>query len=411
MRKMISIVLVTLLILTVVTMTMPQVLTVHAATPAYKEINGTLNGANYTLRIPSPVENWNRILWVYCRGYSHDKPTGPLIASTTGTSSWANGTIALGAAFAITDYGAGGFCEKQAMNATYELTRYLVSTYNVAKVYLIGVSMGGHIALLLGEKYPKMFSGVIDVSGSKIVSEQYNENVFVAATTNDAELIAHIQSMNGTVPPFPFSMTTSPPLSNQLQAYRNFCGNASVDIAAELGGTPNNVPEAYANSNLLNYADISIPMITVHGTSDVIVPYSQSLRYQATVAAAGKSSMYRLYTVVGGQHADNAVQLEAGRHMKELMNWSEQLEPMLRASAFCNAIVLAGWTWWFFAHSCGGVGTHTYQWYEGTTLLQGQTTMVLKVTKNAPGTYTFCCKVTDSEGTSINSNTIVLTVI
>ena len=82
----------------------------------------------------------------------------------------------------------------------------------------------------------------------------------------------------------------------------------------------------------------------------------------------------------------------------------------LKATAFCNVTVLSGWTWWFFAHSCGGIGTCTYQWYEGTTLLQGQKSMVLAVTKNTPGIYMYYCKVTDSEGTTTSSNAITLTV-
>jgi hypothetical protein len=82
----------------------------------------------------------------------------------------------------------------------------------------------------------------------------------------------------------------------------------------------------------------------------------------------------------------------------------------LTASAFCNVTVLPGWTWNFFAHSAGGTGTHTYQWYEGTTLLQGQTSILLPATKNSPGTYAYYCKVTDSQGASAYSNTVTLTV-
>jgi pimeloyl-ACP methyl ester carboxylesterase len=80
-------------------------------------------------------------------------------------------------------------------------------------------------------------------------------------------------------------------------------------------------------------------------------------------------------------------------------------------TAFCDVTVMAGNTWYFFAHSNGGIGTHAYQWYEGTTLLTGQTYMVLSVTKTSPGVYTFYCKVTDSEGTTTNSNTVTLTVM
>jgi hypothetical protein len=92
------------------------------------------------------------------------------------------------------------------------------------------------------------------------------------------------------------------------------------------------------------------------------------------------------------------------------LNWMNGQLTGLKATAFCDVTVMPGWTWWFFAHGCGGTGTCTYQWYEGTTLLQGQTSMVLPVTKSLPGTYTFYCKITDSEGATANSNTATLTV-
>jgi hypothetical protein len=81
------------------------------------------------------------------------------------------------------------------------------------------------------------------------------------------------------------------------------------------------------------------------------------------------------------------------------------------ATAFCSVTVLRGWTWWFFVHSSGDVAPFTYQWYENTTLLQGQTSMVLPVTKTAPGTYRFFCKVTDAQGLAVSSNTVTLTVL
>ncbi len=93
------------------------------------------------------------------------------------------------------------------------------------------------------------------------------------------------------------------------------------------------------------------------------------------------------------------------------LNWMNGQLTGLKASAFCNVTLVGGGTWWFFTHSNGGVGTHTYQWYEGTTQLQGQTSMVLPATKNTPGIYTYYCKITDSEGTTTNSNNVTLTVL
>ncbi len=81
-----------------------------------------------------------------------------------------------------------------------------------------------------------------------------------------------------------------------------------------------------------------------------------------------------------------------------------------KATAFSNALVITGWTWNFFVHSTAGTGPYNYQWYEGTTLMAGQTKMVLPVTKNTPGIYTYYCRVTDANGATTDSNSVTLTV-
>ena len=111
-------------------------------------------------------------------------------------------------------------------------------------------------------------------------------------------------------------------------------------------------------------------------------------------------------------HTDVYTGINSARDVSQpALDWMRSQLVGLKATAFCDVTVMTGWTWWFFAHSTGGIGSHTYQWYEGTTLLQGQTSMVLSVTKNTPGTYTYYCKVTDSEGAATNSNTVTLTVL
>ena len=81
------------------------------------------------------------------------------------------------------------------------------------------------------------------------------------------------------------------------------------------------------------------------------------------------------------------------------------------ATAFSSVTVLRGWTWYFFVHSNGGAAPYTYQWYEGTTPVAGQTSMVLPVTKTTTGSYTFYCKVTDAQGMTVTSSSVTLTVI
>ncbi len=85
--------------------------------------------------------------------------------------------------------------------------------------------------------------------------------------------------------------------------------------------------------------------------------------------------------------------------------------PPLDVTARASVTVLPGWTWWFSVQNLGGQPSYTYQWYEGTTLLQGQNQMVLPVTKNTPGVYRYYCVVMDSQGTATTSNAAILTVI
>jgi hypothetical protein len=82
----------------------------------------------------------------------------------------------------------------------------------------------------------------------------------------------------------------------------------------------------------------------------------------------------------------------------------------LAASTFSDVTMKTGQTWNLITQSSGGIGQHTYQWYEGTTLLTGKTSQLLPVTKAAAGTYTYTCKVTDSIGNTATSNVVTVTV-
>jgi len=85
--------------------------------------------------------------------------------------------------------------------------------------------------------------------------------------------------------------------------------------------------------------------------------------------------------------------------------------PALSASAFCSATILKGWTWYVFTQATGGVGQYTFQWYEGSTLLAGQNSMILAVNKVTAGSFTYTCVVSDSYGNTVTTNGITLTVI
>jgi rhodanese-related sulfurtransferase/esterase/lipase len=370
-------------------------------TPAagYTETAGWLNSAHFAVRFPPA---WNGMLVVHCRGGSLPAVVPDVRLSGLGFTNVASELLPEGFAVAASAYGGVGFCIRRAMNDTYDLTKYLIDTFQITgKVFITGISIGGGIALLLGEKYPNVYSGVLDMCGVKDMESHYETKVRWASLS-DADLTAELKALTAPVPPYMYS---------SLASLRDSMNRTAADMAVECGGTPANASKAYEDISPTYHASISIPVITVHGTSDSQVPYYQALMYQTAVANAGRSNLYRLYTVVGGQHGDPPVLSQRPSRFEELVHMSnDNHQVSLDVSAFQSVTVMSGWTWWFFAHNQGGTAPYTYQWYEGLTPLQGQTSMILPVTKNTPGAYNFFCRVTDAQGTTTTSNAITLTV-
>jgi pimeloyl-ACP methyl ester carboxylesterase len=294
-----------------------------AAQETYEQITGKLGGAEYLLRIP---DNWQGALVVMCRGYS------PTLVDLAGLEFYADmfSTITTnGAALAMSSYGEAGWCVQKGMIRTHQLTEYIIGHYDVTgKVYLFGQSMGGGIALLLGTKYPHLYDGVIEIAGVKDVAAQYTLTMNLANIMEDDELAEAILANGGSVPPCPLAYGYDIPTA--LAGYRAFCLTSSTDIALELGGTPEKKPKAYEKvSPIYNALDIAIPTITVHGTSDSIVTYAQSLAYLEAVTQAGYSGLYRLYGVPGGEHIDYSMAMGMQIYLgfTWLVDWVENGNP------------------------------------------------------------------------------------
>jgi pimeloyl-ACP methyl ester carboxylesterase/predicted secreted protein len=274
----------------------------------YTEYKGTLDGADWALRIPDP---WNGMLVVVCRGSS-----GPVLPNPLSTLNLHTYELEKGFAVAASNYGSAGFCLQAGVNSTYELTRYVIDNYNVTgRVFLNGASLGGIIALLVGEKYSYLYSGILDMMGIKDLEERYIR-LKRWANLSDAELEAEMIAMGIT--------TIPPPTFATLEDYRIKCSNASRAIELATGGTPETHPQEYENLSPTYHANITIPVITVHGTDDAIVAYYQSLMYNASVANAGCSNLYRLYTVTGGGHNGGTLN-EAPERFMELVEWANSM--------------------------------------------------------------------------------------
>lgn len=72
-------------------------------------------------------------------------------------------------------------------------------------------------------------------------------------------------------------------------------------IGAYLGGSPTQRPEAYAQASPIALVPLGVPTICVHGTSDTLVPISQSQDFVAAAQRAGDTTGLQTFD---GDHFD-----------------------------------------------------------------------------------------------------------
>jgi hypothetical protein len=269
----------------------------------YTEYVGTLGGANFVIRIPN---EWNGMLIVGCHEYLMDWYSDAQFQLDNLNNGEGIGLpfklVEQGFAYAASSYGEGGWAVKKGMTRTLQLTMFSLGMlrwqsrrcHNI-KVFLVGVSMGGTIALLLGEKYPMLYDGVLDIVGNKEIITPYLETI---ALMNNPDV-----------------WNTLPP---PIQA---FFIQWKADVEAACGGTYDEKPKAYERLSPTYHADISIPIVSIHGLLDPLVPPPHALLYQIAVTEAGCSEYYRAYTVPTGSHADPPVIDEALIRLEELVNY------------------------------------------------------------------------------------------
>jgi len=272
----------------------------NAGSMGYTQTTGNLGGANYVIRIP---DTWNGRLLVGCHAYFIDRDPNQQFQFDDLAAVF----IAKGYAYAASDYGAQGYCVNAGFNQTYELTQFVKSHYNnVTEVFLFGGSMGGQIALLLGEKYPDIYSGVLDICGPKDLVTMYNDGSYIAGAT--LEQIRAFYGWPATVP-----------ADSTVQFFKDFAAKSGVDLVAETGGSPTTVPQAYEKISPLNHVNISIKVISLVGTKDYIVALSQTQAYLNAVNAAGHSESYKIIEVSGGGHLDAVTMEKAEDALQELL--------------------------------------------------------------------------------------------
>jgi predicted esterase len=307
--------------------------TMPPTTLEYTQILGTLGGANYELLIP---DNWNGMLVVGCRGYGHEQP------EIGGTMSWMGvnptGPFGFGrmmmiyhqVAFVYSTFGAGGFCVKEGIIRTHQLTEYIIDNYEVTgKVYLVGFSMGGLVACILGEKYPNLYDGVLDVCGAKDVIGQHEHHKTIVGMQGEtdqetAELIR--EYLKGPPANLPTAFVNSISDESLLTMQANMVFPLEDKIIA-LGGTPESKPKAYERYSATHNAEIQIPVISVIGKLDASVPLQQHQLYYDAVSEAGCLDNYRSYIIANGEHVTLPIFIaifQTPAYFMQLRLWVEQ---------------------------------------------------------------------------------------
>jgi hypothetical protein len=304
-RKILAISITVLLVLSVSASVSPS----FAVPLPYTLTTGKLGGADYAIYMPTA--NWNGRLVVGCNGYNaFSDPHQELSFGTL--AAW---LTSIGYAFASTNYNGGdrAWLVKEGIIRTHQLTQYMIDNYHVnGKIFLIGASMGGEIALDLANKYPKLYSGVLDVCGAKDSVSSYAYAQFWITNTP-----AQLRAIFG----IPAAVTDTDIISLQ-----SFFSTVWADIIAAEGGTPQEKPKAYQQEDPMFHAQLTIPTISLLGAIDPICIPAFHTNYLAAVTTAGSASLYRQYYVAFGGHCDTPVLSQVPAELLELFAWSDSLD-------------------------------------------------------------------------------------
>lgn len=129
----------------------------HVQLPA--DVSGTLNGADYIIRVPA---NWNGTLLMF----AHETQLGSTVAQAAPvawplvTPSLEEQLLVLGYALAGSGYGSDSI--KEAVRQTLALTNFFKGRIgNPSRTIIWGTSLGGMVSLKLIEDHPNIYDGAI----------------------------------------------------------------------------------------------------------------------------------------------------------------------------------------------------------------------------------------------------------
>jgi pimeloyl-ACP methyl ester carboxylesterase len=321
------------------------------ALPGAKVSFGHYEGGTYRIEIP---DTWNGELVLWAHGYTANAGAqgSRLRVGVPGVgqgSPLRQHLVAEGFAWAASSYRCNGYVPGRGLLDTMALTD-LFTKLNDAKgpsrVYLSGVSMGGHVTLLGLQEFPSTFAGGLalcpsgpgemDFLTSVAAASEFITGVKVTEATRDQD-VARLTAILGKPPdytdkgrqlasvqvlisggprPFAIKGLASRFLDNASivadpkgrEIWSRVASNSHVRYAIDEGlgltadaintGVRRKLADGEARSERGAYEEaipfdgrIERPLITVHGSGDLYVPISLEQSLKHAVDAAGKSSL------------------------------------------------------------------------------------------------------------------------
>jgi hypothetical protein len=220
----------------------------------YTEYYGTMGGANFYILIPDDWTNdlGDGLLVMMCRPAAYAEDPRDNVPDYP----FAVGLAMQGIAVAASNYGPPDSGVKDGVIRMHQLTMYVIDSYDVTgKVFLFGTSLGGNVALLLGESHPDVYSGVLDNSGVKDWAAMYYDAVDYMAIHAGEDPLLDV-----------------------------WYGGSIASLPITYGGTPDQKPNKYAKYSPTHHADMSIPVISVVHVDDAIVNQTQTDLYHAALS-------------------------------------------------------------------------------------------------------------------------------
>lgn len=333
-------------------------------------MQGVHSHAGYIIEVPP---RWNGRLALWAHGYRGEGKVLTVDAPPYGLRQrW----LDEGYAWAASSYYSNSYDVRAGVTTTRELaTLFGQKVQRPKKVFLAGVSMGGHVIARSLEQYPGFYAGAMPLCGVLGDHELFDyflsyhlvaqaltgiraypvppdyltavvPRIQQALAGRDGQFRAIVATLSGGARPgteaayaywqnFLFNLVTNPAsdslANNPLQLATNintrYRPNSPVDVNAVVQRVPVANPVARHTAKLTEVPGVrgrpSAPVMSLHGIGDLFVPFSMEQDYRDDVARTGRTHLLVQRAIRTIDHCEFSV-AEVGTAWRDLTTWVDR---------------------------------------------------------------------------------------